>query len=80
MNNELARLKRQEKIAMRDCERARHRSMYWAGRQRIAMNDFFASMYSEKSQRADREAKRLHEKAQKIIRKIAKLMHQSEED
>ncbi len=71
----LERLKREERITMRQCQYAMNKAKYWEGRQRIAMNERFAELYGMKASAANAKADRLHQKAQQIIRQIIKLEH-----
>ena len=68
LRDQINQLKREERILMKKCE-----AEIWRGRMRIAMNDRFAMMYSEKAVKCDQEAERAFQKSQRATIKWIKL-------
>jgi hypothetical protein len=66
LSDQINQLKREERILMTKCERARNQAEIWKGRMRIAMNDRFAMMYAEKAVKCDREAERAFKKSMRV--------------
>jgi hypothetical protein len=66
LSDQISRLKREERILMKKCERARNQAEIWRGRMRIAMNDRFAMMYCEKAVKCDARAERYFKKSMRV--------------
>ena len=73
LRDQINQLKREERIFMKKCERARNQAEIWRGRMRIAMNDRFAMMYSKKAVKCDQQAERAFQKSQRATIKWIKL-------
>ena len=80
LSDQINQLKREERILMKKCERARNQAEIWRGRMRIAMNERFAMMYCEKADKCDREAERAFQKSQRATRKWIGLAFGKKED
>ena len=77
VNQQIEALKREERILMKKCERARNQAAIWRGRERIAMNDFFAGVYNERAEKCEAQAERAFKKSQRATRKWITLEHQA---
>ena len=79
LSDQINRLKREERILWKKCERARNQAEIWRGRMRIAMNDRFAMMYSEKAVKCDAQAERYIKKSMRVCEQWWSLLKEKED-
>jgi ribosomal protein S2 len=69
IRQQIQELKHEERMEIKKCERARNQAAIWRGRERIAMNNFFAGVYAERAEKCEVMAVRAFKKSQRAIRK-----------
>ena len=66
ISQQIHRLKREEQILWKKCERSRNQAEIWRGHMRIAMNHRFAKMYADKAVKCEAQAERYIKKSMRV--------------